>query len=69
MAYDARGNKVDSINGYFLEPETDFDRAKMKNSDTSIMPWKLQCYFQGRFREKNKYRKKKTRRRGYTLNL
>lgn len=37
MAYDARGNKVDSINGYFLEPETDFDRAKMKNSDTSIM--------------------------------
>ena len=30
------GNKVDSIKGYFLEPETDYNRAKVKNSDTSI---------------------------------
>ncbi|MBO7238984.1 MAG: hypothetical protein J6V23_00710, partial [Bacteroidaceae bacterium] len=36
MAYDETGNKVDSIKGYFLEPETDYNRAKIKNSDTSI---------------------------------
>ena len=36
MAYDETGNKVDSIKGYFLEPETDYNRAKVKNSDTSI---------------------------------
>ena len=35
-AYDETGNKVDSIKGYFLEPETDYNRAKVKNSDTSI---------------------------------
>ena len=35
-AYDETGNKVDSIKGYFLEPETDYNRAKIKNSDTSI---------------------------------
>ena len=36
MAYDETGNKVDSIKGYFLEPETDYNKAKVKNSDTSI---------------------------------
>ena len=36
MAYDETGNKIDSIKGYFLEPETDYNRAKIKNSDTSI---------------------------------
>ena len=36
MAYDEQGKKVDSIKGYFLEPETDYNRAKIKNSDTSI---------------------------------
>ena len=35
-AYDETGNKVDSIKGYFLEPETDYNRAKIKNSDTLI---------------------------------
>ena len=37
IAYDERGLKVDSVKGYFLEPETDYNRAKTKNSDTSIM--------------------------------
>lgn len=36
MAYDETGNKIDSIKGYFLEPETNYNKAKVKNSDTSI---------------------------------
>ena len=36
MAYDETGNKIDSIKGYFLEPETDYNRAKVKNSDTKL---------------------------------
>lgn len=37
MAYDKAGNKVDSIRGYFLEPETIYNKSKVKNSDTSII--------------------------------
>ena len=36
-AYDEQGKKVDSMEGYFLEPVTDYDRAKVGGSDTSIM--------------------------------
>lgn len=36
-AYDEQGNKVDSMEGYFLEPGTDFERAKKAGSDTAIM--------------------------------
>ena len=36
-AYDEHGNKVDSMNGYFLEPATDYDLAKTEGSDTAIM--------------------------------
>lgn len=36
-AYDKYGCNVDSINGYFLEPETDYSRAKEEGSDKAIM--------------------------------
>ena len=36
-AYDEQGNKIDSMEGYFLEPETDYERAKKEGSDTAIM--------------------------------
>ena len=36
IAYDGTGNKIDSIKGYFLEPETNYNKAKVKNSDASI---------------------------------
>ena len=35
-AYDEQGNAVDSMRGYFLEPETDYGRAKREGSDTAI---------------------------------
>lgn len=35
-AYDETGNKIDSIKGYFLEPKTDYNKARIKDSDTSI---------------------------------
>ena len=37
-AYDDNGKKVDSMQGYFLEPKTDYDLATTRNSDTAIMP-------------------------------
>ena len=37
-AYDIHGRKVDSMQGYFLEPRTDYDLATTKNSGTAIMP-------------------------------
>lgn len=36
-AYDEHGNKVDSMNGYFLEPATDYDLAKVAGKDKAIM--------------------------------
>ena len=36
-AYDGQGNKIDSMEGYFLEPATDYDKAKTEGSDTAIM--------------------------------
>ncbi len=36
-AYDEKGRKVDSLQGYFLEPVTDYGRAEKSGSDTSIM--------------------------------
>ena len=35
-AYDEDGNNVASMDGYFLEPETDYDRAEIAGSDRSI---------------------------------
>ena len=37
-AYDSNGKKLDSMQGYFLEPRTDYELATTKNSDTAIMP-------------------------------
>ena len=39
-AYDEQGNRIDSMEGYFLEPGTDYDRAKKAGSDTAIMSGK-----------------------------
>ena len=36
-AYDKHGNKVNSMDGYFLEPKTDYDRAKIEGDDKAIM--------------------------------
>ena len=36
-AYDKQGNIVSSMNGYFLEPKTDYDRAKIAGDDKAIM--------------------------------
>ena len=36
-AYDENGNRVDSMDGYFLEPATDYDKAKKAGSDRAIM--------------------------------
>ena len=35
-AYDEEGNRVSSMEGYFLEPETDYERAEIAGSDRSI---------------------------------
>lgn len=35
-AYDEQGNKVDSMEGYFLEPGTYYEMAKKEGSDTAI---------------------------------
>lgn len=36
-AYDERGNKIDSMEGYFLEPQVDYDSAKVAGGDKAIM--------------------------------
>lgn len=36
-AYDKQGKRVNSMNGYFLEPKTDYDRAKIAGDDKAIM--------------------------------
>ena len=36
-AYDKQGNRVSSMKGYFLEPRTDYDRAKIAGDDKAIM--------------------------------
>ena len=36
-AYNERGEEVDSIKGYFLEPHVNYDSAKIANSDKAIM--------------------------------
>ena len=35
-AYDEDGNTISSMNGYFLEPETDYDKAEIEGCDKSI---------------------------------
>lgn len=40
VAYDEQGNRIDSMEGYFLEPGTDYDKAKKEGSDTAIMSGK-----------------------------
>ena len=35
-AYDEAGNTVNSMEGYFLEPGTDYDKAEIAGSDSSI---------------------------------
>ena len=36
-AYDEQGKKVDSMKGYFLEPEVNYDSAKIAGGDKAIM--------------------------------
>lgn len=36
-AYDEHANKVNSMGGFFLEPETDYEKAKLKGKDKSVM--------------------------------
>lgn len=36
-AYDEKGNRVDTMEGYFLEPATDYDKARKAGSDRAIM--------------------------------
>jgi hypothetical protein len=36
-AYDEHGNTIDSMRGYFLEPETDYALAKVAGGDKAIM--------------------------------
>ena len=36
-AYDEQGNAVDTLDGYFLEPKTDYKRAKICGDDKAIM--------------------------------
>lgn len=35
-AYDDEGKRVNSMEGYFLEPETDYDRAEIAGDDKAI---------------------------------
>ena len=36
-AYDEQGKRVNSMSGYFLEPRTDYERAKIEGDDKAIM--------------------------------
>lgn len=36
-AYDEQGKRVNSMSGYFLEPKTDYERAKIEGDDKAIM--------------------------------
>ncbi len=36
-AYDEQGNMVDSMGGYFLEPETNYDKATIAGKDKAIL--------------------------------
>jgi hypothetical protein len=66
-AYDGQGNAVDSMEGYFLEPVTNYERAKKAGSDTSIMfgeynvvsgaecRWSASCYRRDRRSGTNRY--------------
>lgn len=36
-AYDEHRHKVDFMEGYFLEPKTDYDRAKIAGDDKAVM--------------------------------
>lgn len=35
-AYDDKGNRISSMKGYFIEPETDYDRAEIEGDDKAI---------------------------------
>lgn len=53
-AYNSSSEKIDSIQGYFLEPKTDPELATTKNSDTAIQPGKYQII--PRWSDKQKYK-------------
>ena len=36
-AYDEQGKRVNSMSGYFLEPRTDYERAKIEGDDKAIL--------------------------------
>lgn len=51
-AYDEQGNVVDSMRGYFLEPGTDYNRAKKEGSDTAIMSGSYEVIPQAEMRKR-----------------
>ena len=51
-AYDEQGNTVDSMRGYFLEPGTDYNRAKRGGSDTAIMSGSYEIIPQAEMRKR-----------------
>ncbi|MBR5455401.1 MAG: hypothetical protein IKU76_00410 [Bacteroidaceae bacterium] len=51
-AYDEQGNTVDSMRGYFLEPGTDYNRAKREGSDTAIMSGSYEIIPQAEMRKR-----------------
>ena len=52
-AYDEQGNTIDSMRGYFLEPGTDYNRAKREGSDTAIMSGEYEVIPQERIAIRN----------------
>jgi hypothetical protein len=51
-AYDEQGNTVDFMRGYFLEPGTDYNRAKREESDTAIMSGSYEIIPQAEMRKR-----------------
>ncbi|MDO5460859.1 MAG: DUF5675 family protein [Bacteroidales bacterium] len=51
-AYDRNGKSIKSMNGYFLEPGTDYNRAKKEGSDTAIMSGSYEVIPQAEMRKR-----------------
>ena len=58
-AYDEQGNRVDSMEGYFLEPATDYDLAKVANKDRAIMSGTYNIIPRQKMLEKENARRKR----------
>ena len=58
-AYDEQGNRVDSMEGYFLEPATDYGLAKVANKDRAIMSGTYNIIPRQKMLEKENARRKR----------